>query len=132
MRLAHIIAYSVVPIAEVDMAALTNSYGQKIYRNLTLEYMATHFYALFYKTVDNYLERRTAFRSEHLRLATEAYDLGTLIMAGAFSDPSDSAMFIFKGPDSNTAEDFAINDPYVKNGLITEWHVRPWTVVIGG
>jgi uncharacterized protein YciI len=24
------------------------------------------------------------------------------------------------------------NDPYVKNGLIVEWQVRPWTVVIGG
>ena len=30
------------------------------------------------------------------------------------------------------AEDFVKNDPYVKNGLITEWEVRPWIVVIGG
>ena len=30
------------------------------------------------------------------------------------------------------AEEFAKNDPYVKNGLITEWSVRPWTVVVGG
>jgi uncharacterized protein YciI len=30
------------------------------------------------------------------------------------------------------AEEFAKNDPYVKNGLITRWWVREWTVVLGG
>jgi hypothetical protein len=30
------------------------------------------------------------------------------------------------------AEEFARNDPYVKAGLIKDWSVRPWTVVIGG
>jgi len=29
------------------------------------------------------------------------------------------------------AEDFARTDPYVLNGLITSWRVRPWTVVAG-
>jgi hypothetical protein len=27
------------------------------------------------------------------------------------------------------AEDFARRDPYVVNGLITRWVVRPWNVV---
>jgi uncharacterized protein len=99
--------------------------------NLTIEFMTTQYYVLLYKTVADYLERRTEFRPEHLRLVTEAHLLGTLMMAGAFSDPADSAMFIFKGSDSKIAEDFAKNDPYVKNGLITEWNVRPWAVAIG-
>lgn len=29
------------------------------------------------------------------------------------------------------AEGFVRNDPYVVNGLVKEWRVRPWTVVIG-
>jgi uncharacterized protein YciI len=29
-----------------------------------------------------------------------------------------------------TVENFAKDDPYVRNGLIPEWRVRPWTVVI--
>ncbi len=28
-------------------------------------------------------------------------------------------------------EEFARNDPYVLNGLVTRWEVRPWAVVIG-
>ena len=30
------------------------------------------------------------------------------------------------------SEDFARRDPYVANGLVTKWTVRPWAVVIGG
>lgn len=52
-------------------------------------------------------------------------------MAGALADPADSAVLLFKGDGPEVAQDFAQNDPYVKNGLIAEWHVRPWTVVIG-
>ncbi len=93
--------------------------------------MTTQYYALFYKTVENYIERRTPFRSEHLRLATEAHKNGALVMGGAFADPADSAMLIFKGDSPKVAEDFAINDPYVRNGLITDWYVRPWSVAVG-
>jgi len=53
-------------------------------------------------------------------------------MGGALADPPDGAMLIFKGEDSSVAENFAKNDPYVKNGVIKEWQVRQWTVVIGG
>lgn len=90
------------------------------------------YYILSYKTVDNYLEKRIPYRAEHLALAKDAYDNGVLIMAGALADPADSAMLVFKGDGPHVAEEFAKNDPYVKNGLIAEWQVRPWTVVIGG
>jgi uncharacterized protein YciI len=33
--------------------------------------------------------------------------------------------------DSTTVEAFADADPYVRNGLVTEWTVRPWAVVVG-
>lgn len=90
------------------------------------------YYILFYKTVDNYVERRKPFREEHLKLAMEAYNNGSILMAGALADPADEAILVFKGQGPAVAEAFAKNDPYVKNGLITEWTVRPWTVVIGG
>jgi hypothetical protein len=53
-------------------------------------------------------------------------------MGGALGDPADTAILIFKTDDRAAVEDFARNDPYVKAGLIVEWTVRPWTVVIGG
>ncbi|HET9054706.1 MAG TPA: YciI-like protein, partial [Cyclobacteriaceae bacterium] len=75
--------------------------------------------------------KRAPFREEHLRLANEARNNGTLIMGGALADPADGALLVFKADSPQVAEDFAKNDPYVKNGLITEWKVRPWTVVVG-
>lgn len=92
----------------------------------------TTYYILFYKTVDNYVERRAPFRTEHLGLARKAHEDGDLVMAGAFDEPADGAALIFKGSDTKKAEAFAKNDPYVKNGLIVEWYVRPWNVVVGG
>lgn len=90
------------------------------------------YYILFYKTVENYIEKRTPYRDEHLALAQKARQEGTLFMAGALAEPADGAVLVFKSDSPKAAEDFAANDPYVKNGLITEWKVRPWTVVIGG
>ena len=29
-------------------------------------------------------------------------------------------------------EAFAASDPYVRNGLVREWRVREWNVVVGG
>lgn len=89
------------------------------------------YYILFYKTVDNYIQKRAPYREEHLRLAQNALENGSLVMAGALSEPTDGAVFIFKGNSPEIAEKFAKNDPYVRKGLISEWEVRPWKVVIG-
>ena len=53
-------------------------------------------------------------------------------MGGALVEPADGAVLVFQGKDGSVAAEFAENDPYVLNGLITKWHVRPWAVVIGG
>jgi uncharacterized protein len=90
------------------------------------------YYILSYKTVENYIEKRAAYREDHLKLAQAARQSGALVMAGALADPADGALLVFKGDSPQVAEDFARNDPYVKNGLIKEWKVRIWTVVIGG
>lgn len=88
-------------------------------------------FLLFYETAPDYLERRTQFRSEHLRLAWDAFERGEMVIAGALTDPADGAVLMFAGENSSTAENFARNDPYVQNGLISRWHVREWTTVIG-
>lgn len=89
------------------------------------------YYILFYETIDNYIEKRAAYRAEHLQMAQKARKNGNLVMAGALADPADGAILIFKGEGPETAREFALNDPYVKNGLISKWYVRPWNVVIG-
>jgi uncharacterized protein YciI len=89
------------------------------------------YYALVYYLVEDYLARRSAYREEHLRLAREAHQRGELVLAGALAEPADRALLVFRVPDRSLVEDFARNDPYVIQGLVTRWEVRSWTVVIG-
>ena len=87
---------------------------------------------LLYDVVDDYVERRTSFRELHLAHAAAAHDRGELVLAGALADPVDGAVLVFRGESAAVAETFARDDPYVREGLVTRWRVRPWTVVIGG
>ncbi|MCA2999961.1 MAG: YciI family protein [Rhodocyclaceae bacterium] len=88
-------------------------------------------FVLIYEVVDDYVERRTPFRAEHLALAQAAKANGDLFLAGAFADPVDGALLVFQGETGAAAEAFAQADPYVKNGLVTSWRVREWTTVVG-
>ena len=86
---------------------------------------------LLYDVVDDYLERRPAYREAHLGLVRQAHERGDLLLAGALADPADGAVLVFTADDRSVAEEFARNDPYVKEGLVTAWRVRAWNVVIG-
>jgi len=88
-------------------------------------------YLLFYDVALDYVERRTTFRAEHLAYAKAAVERGELILGGALADPVDGAVLLFRGDSPAAAEAFAKNDPYVVNGLVTRWRVRPWTTVVG-
>jgi uncharacterized protein YciI len=89
------------------------------------------YFALFYNTVENFAERRQPYRQEHLALAGQAHREGRLLLAGALK-PADGALLIFRADTATAVEAFAQSDPYVRHGLVTEWRVREWTVVIGG
>lgn len=88
-------------------------------------------FLLFYDVVDDYVERRGAYRQEHLQKAWAASDSGALVMAGPLEDPVDGAVLVFQGDSPAVAEAFAEADPYVRNGLVTRWRVRTWNTVAG-
>ncbi|SRR5258706_9024805 len=88
-------------------------------------------YILFYELADDYLSRRPQFREAHLQKAWQEKDLGHLVLAGALSNPPDTAVLLFQGDSARCAEEFAEADPYVKNGLVKRWYVRQWTTVVG-
>jgi uncharacterized protein len=88
-------------------------------------------YLLFYEVVEDYVERRAAFRDVHLAHAWAAHDRGELVLAGALAEPPDGAVLLFEADSPEVVEAFAQADPYVKNGLVTRWSVRPWTTVVG-
>ena len=54
-------------------------------------------FLLLNTTAPDYLDRRAAFRSEHLRLAWESQARGELVLAGALADPPDGAVLLFQG-----------------------------------
>ena len=89
------------------------------------------YFVLSYELVNDYVNRRTPYREQHLRLAKEAHQRGELILGGAFSEPADRALLVFRVAQRSIVEEFAKNDPYVTNGMVLRWEVRPWTVVIG-
>ena len=88
-------------------------------------------YLMFYDLAADYLERRGDYRAAHLQLAWAASERGELLLAGALADPVDGAVLLFSGESPAVAEAFAKVDPYVREGLVTRWRVRPWTTVVG-
>jgi uncharacterized protein YciI len=88
-------------------------------------------YLLIYDVAPDYLARRGDFRSEHLKLAWAAHERGELVLGGALAEPVDGAVLLFSGASPAVAESFAAADPYVRNGLVKHWRVRPWNTVVG-
>ncbi len=88
-------------------------------------------FLLLYDVVDDYVARRGEFRDEHLQKAWAAVERGELLLGGALADPADGAVLLFQGDSPAAAEAFANADPYVINGLVKQWRVRPWTTVVG-
>jgi uncharacterized protein YciI len=88
------------------------------------------YFALVYHTSPDYLARRGEYRAEHLALARDAHARGELLLAGAYQNPPDAALLVWKCDDRAPIEAFVAADPYVKNGLVARWEIRDWYVVI--
>lgn len=88
-------------------------------------------YLLIYDLAPDYLERRGEFRDEHLRMAWQSHENEELVLGGALRNPADKAYLLFESDSLDSAEEFARNDPYVKNGIVKSWEVRPWMTVVG-
>jgi uncharacterized protein YciI len=88
------------------------------------------YFALMYDVADDFTNTRTPFRPAHVKEVRDAQARGELIMAGALADPA-GALLVFRAAEKSVAENFAKADPYVNAGLVKQWTVRPWTVVVG-
>ena len=90
----------------------------------------THF-ALLYEFAANFVERRAPFREAHLQLLRDANARGLLLFSGPLGQPPDGALLVCRAESASIVEDLARADPYVVEGLVTAWRVRPWNIVIG-
>ena len=88
-------------------------------------------YLLIYDLAPDYLERRGEYREEHLKKAWKSHKNKELVLGGALQQPADKAYLLFESDSPDSAEEFARSDPYVKNGIVKSWEVRPWMTVVG-
>jgi uncharacterized protein YciI len=65
-------------------------------------------------------------RSAFSIVVRKAYERGELVLGGALVEPVDGAVLVLS---RETVERFAETDPYVINGLVTQWRGRKWMTV---
>jgi uncharacterized protein len=81
-------------------------------------------YVLFYESADDVLAKAPAHFEAHTARGNDFHERGSLLMYGPFGNPQEGAMAVFTSREA--AEDFATGDPFVLNGVVTNWFVREW------
>jgi uncharacterized protein YciI len=87
-------------------------------------------YAVIATYVENAVERRAPYREAHLAYLRKLKDAGKVVMAGAFTDPVDAALIIYRAESKDEVEALLKNDPYVQNGLWPRVTIREWNVAV--
>jgi uncharacterized protein YciI len=94
------------------------------------------FFVTSCKSFDEVKSKHGATIAAHVARSNELHQKGTLLMAGAFLDHPDkdspdepvTTMGIF--PTRAAAEEYAKEDPFVLNGLVTKWYIREWDNIL--
>jgi uncharacterized protein YciI len=87
-------------------------------------------FAVLTTLVPNAEERRKPFREAHLAYNRELKAQGKLVSAGAFQDPIDMALLVFKAESKGEVFERLAKDPYAVNGIWTTITVREWALAI--
>jgi uncharacterized protein len=82
-------------------------------------------YVLLYESANDVAAKAPAQFAAHSERVARFHAAGTLLMIGVFANVQrDGAMGIFTSRDS--AEEFALGDPFVLNGVVVSWEIREW------
>ena len=89
-------------------------------------------FLLNYKYVPDVLEKRGPYREEHIALANQFIEDGSCLSGGPTGDVGmevpKGALFVFN--DAASAKRYAEGDPYVANGIVTDYWIEEWNVVV--
>lgn len=88
-------------------------------------------YAALIDYVDGIVEKRTPHRPAHLAWLESLQADGHLLMAGAYADPTQGALFVYRADDEAQVRDWIDRDPYNQAGLFAAVTLREWNVVVG-
>lgn len=86
-------------------------------------------YVLSYKYVPDMVQKRVPYRDNHLKLLKEFEGKG-LLLAGAFQNPIDSAIFMFDS-EERVVKEFIKLDPYNANNLVEGHTIREIMIAAG-
>jgi uncharacterized protein YciI len=85
-------------------------------------------YVVFYQSSPDVREKAPLHFAAHRAHWERFLADKTLLLIGPFANPEEGAMSVFATREA--AEDFARNDPFVLNGVVTSWFVREWNEVL--
>jgi uncharacterized protein YciI len=88
-------------------------------------------FVLEYTYVPNMIEKRVPVRPAHLEFTKPHIESKKLLAGGALLPGMEGGMLLFRAP-KEYVEDFAKNDPYVVEQLVTEYRIREWAIAVGG
>jgi uncharacterized protein YciI len=84
---------------------------------------------LFYETAEDLLPKAQLHYPAHRARLDVFHGQGTLLLVGTFADPREGAMAVFTT--RAAAEEFAREDPFVLNGVVSRWYIREWNEIYG-
>ena len=67
---------------------------------------------------------------EHLAAARAQTDNGNILLVGVSGNPPEGATFIWKETSEADIKAFVDSDPYVTNGLVPSWDLKPFTLAM--
>ena len=86
-------------------------------------------YVMTYRAAEDFLPLAQQHGAAHVARLHEFHDRGVLLMVGTFQEPMNGeAMGVFTTREA--AEEFIAGDPFVLNGVVAHWTVRPWDEVL--
>jgi uncharacterized protein len=96
---------------------------------------ATYYVAFFVisgMTLDEVRASAPDALAAHLKRSKQLRDEGTLLMAGALlhNTPDEPLTTMGVFPSRDAAESYAAGDPFVLNGMVTNWYIREWANIL--
>jgi uncharacterized protein YciI len=96
----------------------------------------TTYYVAFFviagMTIEEVIASAPDALAAHLKRSTELRQQGALLMAGAFlhGTPGETLTTMGVFPSREAAESYATEDPFVLNGMVTDWYIREWANIL--
>ncbi len=85
---------------------------------------------LLYRSAPDVMEKAPMHFPAHKQRLDAFQQRGDLIAVGTWADPREGSMAVFRT--RAAAEEFARDDPFVKNGVVSSYEIKDWNEVLLG